>query len=62
VDECKPLVVGPSAHPAASRHGAFLLRLFLGGRWRAVVVDPHLPISGRATKAGAYTRSRQSST
>jgi len=43
-------VVGPSAHPAASRHGAFLLRLFLGGRWRAVVVDPHLPISGRATK------------
>jgi hypothetical protein len=28
-------------------NGAFLLRLFLAGRWRAVVVDPNLPVSGR---------------
>lgn len=47
-------VVGPSLKydslPAASARGAFLLRLFLGGRWRAVVVDPNLPVSGRSTE------------
>ena len=44
-------VVGPAAsHPAAMRRGAFLVRLFLSGKWRGVAVDPHLPVSGKATK------------
>ena len=49
-------VVGPAAKcPAATRRGAFLVRLFLAGRWRGVAVDPCLPVSGRSTKvlAGA---------
>jgi calpain-15 len=44
-------VVGPAAsHPAAMRRGAFIVRLFLSGRWRGVAVDPHLPVSGKSTK------------
>lgn len=43
-------VVGPSASTdkRVGGSGAFLVRLFLAGRWRAVVVDPSLPVSFRS--------------
>ncbi|OUS47049.1 hypothetical protein BE221DRAFT_72852 [Ostreococcus tauri] len=45
-------VVGVSRRHAGvfEKHGAWFVRLFLGGRWRAIVVDDMLPVKTPKTK------------